>query len=261
MNNAPAFDVLAPGYDLQFTTSLVGREQRRVTRKWLGQFLEGKNNLKILEINCGTGDDALWLANRGHQVIATDQSAAMIAQAKQKVSALQPEFLACSFDELKERFNDQRFDLIFSNFAGLNCASPEELGELSELLNFGGHLAVVIFGKYCVWETGYYLMKGRMQDAFRRRTNKEVSVKLNGTTSQSIHYYSIRRFTNFLKHLKKIEVRPVGLFIPPSYLEGAMKKNPRFFRLMLKLEESLGDFPRLSSLADHTYLLYKKALR
>jgi len=64
-----------------------------------------------------------------------------------------------------------------------------------------------------------------------------------------------------LRTFKRIETRPVGLFIPPSYLEGAMKKNPRFFRLLLKLEESFGHFPWLSSLADHTYLLFKKSSR
>ena len=86
MTNVGAFDTLAAEYDLQFTTSLVGREQRRCTRKWLSRVVAGQNKLQILEINCGTGEDALWLSKMGHEVIATDQSPAMIAKAKQKAA-------------------------------------------------------------------------------------------------------------------------------------------------------------------------------
>lgn len=261
MTDVNAFDVLAAEYDEQFTTSLVGREQRRVTRKWLSLVLAGQKNLHILEINCGTGDDALWLADMGHQVIATDQSHGMIAKAKQKATGA--EFITCAFDELEAKFNGRQFDLIFSNFAGLNCILPGQLktlgNQLHRLIKPGGHFAAVIFGKFCLWETAYYLFKGRRREAFRRRTGNEVQARLDDTTHQSIYYYSVKQFTENLPFTRK-QTRPVGLFVPPSYLEGAMKKHPRLFRALVKMEDSFGDVAAARSLSDHTWLLFKKEM-
>jgi ubiquinone/menaquinone biosynthesis C-methylase UbiE len=262
MTDVSAFDVLAADYDGQFTTSLVGREQRRFTRKWLNRVLAGQKNLQILEINCGTGEDALWLAAMGHQVIATDQSPAMIAKAKQKAN--NAEFITCAFDELEEKFNGRQFDLVFSNFAGLNCVLPGQLrtlgNQLHRLIKPGGHFAAVIFGKFCLWETAYYLSKGRRREAFRRRAANEVQARLDDTTHQSIYYYSVKEFTENLPFTRK-QSRPVGLFIPPSYLEGAMKKHPRLFRLLVKMEEGFGGLAAARSLSDHTWLLFKKEMK
>lgn len=260
MNNAPAFDVLAAEYDLQFTTSLVGREQRRATRKYLSRLLAGKKNVQVLEINCGTGDDALWLAELGHQVIATDQSPAMIDIAKQKPGSAH--FLVCAFDELEKKFSGQQFDLVLSNFAGLNCASPAQLKvlgkQLHAMLKPGGHFAAVIFGKYCIWEMAYYLFKGRRREAFRRRTNNEVQARLHDTTHQSIYYYSVTQFGKNIGSFERKKTRPIGLFIPPSYLESAMKKHPRLFRILVKMEDAFGGMSAARSLSDHTWMLFKK---
>jgi ubiquinone/menaquinone biosynthesis C-methylase UbiE len=263
MTNTPAFDVLARDYDTQFTTSMVGAGQRSISRKWLLKLLQGKNKLNILEINCGTGADAIWMADMGHNVIATDQSPKMIAIAQAKITPVgTPEFLACAFDELGSYFSENEFDLVFSNFAGLNCVSPQQLqsiaNQLHQLVRPGGHLAAVIFGKYCLWETMYYLSKGRPRDAFRRRTSEKVTVPLDAKTIQPVYFYSVKQFTCLLTPFKRIQTRPVGLFIPPSYLEGAMKKHPGFFRTLLNMEEKLGGMAAAGSLADHTWTLFKK---
>jgi len=42
---------------------------------------------KTLEIGCGTGDNAIWLAQQGFEVVAVDASPIAIAQAKEKTAA------------------------------------------------------------------------------------------------------------------------------------------------------------------------------
>src|SRR4030095_16876991 len=98
---ASAFDAIAIEYDKNFNESLIGREQRHVTRHWLQKFLQKKKKLDILEINCGTGEDALWLASLGHTVVATDQSAEMIFEAEKKLSVSgrkNVRFISCDFE-------------------------------------------------------------------------------------------------------------------------------------------------------------------
>jgi ubiquinone/menaquinone biosynthesis C-methylase UbiE len=266
MNKPVAFDTLAAGYDAVFSASLIGQAQRRLTRQWLMAFLCGKKNLKILEINCGTGEDAWWLASLGHTVIATDQSTEMIRKAQYKAMHTHSEgsvrFITCGFEELGAAFNGEQFDLIFSNFAGLNCATPAELSainiQLQKLLSENGHLAAVIFGKYTLWETLYFLGKGHPGEAFRRWSNQRVLVPLAESVIQPVYYYSITGFARIMRSFRLIKKQPVGLCIPPSYLENAMQKRPRFFHWLVKMEAKAKRYARLSSLADHTYLLFKK---
>ncbi len=269
MTDQAAFDVLAADYDTSFSQSLTGQAQRMASRAWLQSFLAGKGMLRILEINCGTGEDAIWLASLGHTVIATDQSEHMIREARAKVlpdsSNASPVFITCSFDTLSSHFNDDSFDLVFSNFAGLNCISPAQLTtfnqQLQQLLTADGHMAAVIFGKYCWWETCYYLLKADRRNAFRRWTNKPVMARLTDSVSQPVFYYSVRKFMKSMRPFYLLEKKPVGLFIPPSYMEYSMQRNKRVFGLLVKLEHLIQRASFCSALADHTYLLLKKQTR
>jgi ubiquinone/menaquinone biosynthesis C-methylase UbiE len=262
-NSITAFDAVAADYDITFSQSLTGKIQRRQARKWLSAFLQDKKNLRILEINCGTGDDANWLASMGHHVIATDGAAEMIQQARKKASSTNPvHFFHCTFLELCTSLRHEKFDLIFSNFSGLNCVNADELRLLNDqfqhLLRPGGHLAVVIFGKYSWWESIYYLAKLNPGKAFRRWRKKPSISRLKEEVEQPVYCYSISRFRRLLSRFQLVEKRPVGLFIPPSYIEGPIQKNPRIFHWLEKLEKKAGGIAVLSQLADHSYLLLKK---
>ncbi|HZE84470.1 MAG TPA: class I SAM-dependent methyltransferase [Puia sp.] len=265
-----AFDILAHDYDTSFSHSLTGYQQRLIGRYRLNTFLAGagKGPLRILEINCGTGEDALWLASLGHEVVATDQSAGMIRVAQKKIAGVMQgtvSFLQCGFGQLADTFRGQRFDLIFSNFAGLNCVPPGDMPELGmqfhDLLNEEGHLAIVVFGKYCWWETCYYLVKGDVHRAFRRWSNKKSLARLGEGVDQPVYYYSVGRFVRMWRSFRLMKKGAIGLFVPPSYLERAMQRNPRSFRWLVRLEKGIRDLSAGSAAADHTYMLFKKELK
>lgn len=266
MNKATAFNVLAGSYDATFTESLIGHAQRHISHKWLQPLLAHTPGMQLLEINCGTGADAFWMANLGHSVIATDGSPAMIDKAQQKTAGIngfgQPAFQTCSFDALYPTFQHRQFDAIVSNFAGLNCVSPYHMKQLSiqlqSLIRPGGYLAVVLFGKYCLWDSLYHLLKGRPRQAGRRWTNKEVLVQLSPGVQQPVYYYSVKTFKRLLLPMQLIEKKPVGISIPPSWLEVYMQQHPRLFHSLVQWEEKLGGASLFTSLADHAFLLFKK---
>jgi len=266
MNKATTFNVLAGTYDAAFTDSLIGQAQRSISHKWLQPLLAGKINMQLLEINCGTGADAFWMANQGHSIIATDGSPAMIEKAQQKTAITNlsdsPIFQTCAFDALFTTFQNRQFDAIVSNFAGLNCVAPAAMKDLSTQLQSlicpGGYLAVVLFGKYCLWDSFYHLLKGQPRQAFRRWTNKQVLVQLSPSVQQPVYYYSVKAFTRFLAPLQLIEKKPVGVCIPPSWLEVYMQQHPHLFNSLVQWEEKLGGASLFTSLADHVFLLFKK---
>lgn len=268
-NSLTAFDTLAADYDNTFSQSLTGSSQRLQSRKWLSGFLEGKVELNILEINCGTGDDALWLASLGHKVVATDLSGGMIEEAQRKQvlqSSPNPvKFMQCDFNDLQGQLKEEKFDLIFSNFSGLNCIPPNKIELLNHhFYNFlkpGAHIAVVIFGKYNLWEMAWYGIQFKFGRAFRRLNRKASILKLKEGFTQPVYYYSISRFRQLLNQFSLLEKKPVGLFIPPSYLESFIRKRPRFFRFLYKMEKKAGGVPAFTRFADHCFLLLKKKER
>ena len=81
---ASPFDAMAADYDRAFTQSAIGRRLRAATWRWLDAgFAAGD---RVLELNCGTGEDALHLARRGVRVLATDRSGAMLAATRAKIA-------------------------------------------------------------------------------------------------------------------------------------------------------------------------------
>lgn len=265
MNVATVFDTLAQNYDVDFTTSRIGQLQRKRVHFFLTAVLNRMNRpLKILEINCGTGEDALWLASLGHNVTATDASSVMIEKAKAKLqqSLTVPgvKFLQCPFNELINEFGNEKFDLIFSNFGGLNCIDANALKQLSNdlsgLTKENGELFFVIMAKYCAWEIAYYCMKAKFKTAFRK-IKKQTGFAIDKTT-MPVYYYSPGEIKKiFSRQFNYNNKKPVGFFIPPSYLENHFKTREKQLQRLNRWEEK---FPPgvLAGFADHYCISFTK---
>lgn len=188
------FSPVARTYDAAFTETLVGRMQRQIVWDALEALLQDRP-LRVLEINCGTGEDACWLARRGCWVLATDASPAMVAVAQEKArqEGLPVETRVCDFSGLAQ-LAERDFDLVLSNFGGLNCIPPDELAALwpvlLDKLRPGGHLVAVLMGRFCWWESLYFLIKGQWRQAFRRWSGGPVTASLDGVSSVETWYAS-----------------------------------------------------------------------
>src|SRR5258707_15591100 len=88
-HEAPAaFDRVAETYDATFTESLIGRAQRNVV--WNALQRAFRPGDFVLELNCGTGEDAFFLAKFGISVLACDASPRMIEVAEHRKSLKAP---------------------------------------------------------------------------------------------------------------------------------------------------------------------------
>jgi ubiquinone/menaquinone biosynthesis C-methylase UbiE len=248
-----AFDDLAKEYDAGFSESAIGRLQRN--RVW--HFLENRilpsQKSKILEVNCGTGVDAIWLANQGHEVLATDISGEMIQRAASKVHPKNLKFLHAGFGEIKGLAAPESTDLIFSDFGGLNCISPDELRSFLdnafEILKPNGSLALVIMPRFCFWETIYYSFK-KPSLAFRRLKKKAEAFGF--LLPMDVYYYNPTDLTRLANGtFKKTFQAPIGFFIPPSYLEHFFSKRPEWLHFFYTMEKLFGWLPMLSRFSDH----------
>src|ERR1700722_17454846 len=117
-----AFDAIASGYDSQFTATTLGAAMRRAV--WARCAVRFASGSRVLEMNCGTGEDALWLARRGVKGVATDVSPPTLQVAENKLAA-SPRSGSARFHRLAwealDTFDEGPFDGVLSNFGGLNC--------------------------------------------------------------------------------------------------------------------------------------------
>lgn len=252
---AAAFDAVAAGYDDDFTRSPAGRRQRARVHAYLERRLPAGLR-DALELGCGTGEDALFLATRGMRVLATDASPGMLAVAQTKAASAgaQLRFLALDLRELEAWDSPERFDLLFSNFGALNCLAPDELADLghaaARLLRPGGHAVLVVMPRVCLWELAYFGARLRFPIALRRLAGGPVSATL-GAARVPTWYHSpsaLRRaFGADFRHVGQL---PVGLCLPPSYLDRLFTTRPRLLARLDRLERAVG-VPALAGLADH----------
>ena len=254
------FDLLAENYDHDFTETAIGRMQRAQVLKYLDSIEYGSPPAKLLEINGGTGTDALYFAKRGLNVTTTDISGKMVALATKKMSneQLKMRIIQCNMLEIGSIFQNERFDLIFSNFGGLNCVSPADFKLFSEaifnLLKPGGRFIGVIMPRFCIWDSLYFFSRLRFGKGTRRWWRKETLITIKGT-SFPIWYYNPREFAAFFNNRFYVStIKPIGLFIPPSYLNFFFLRHPKVLAFLGAMETRIENISFVSSLSDH-YLI------
>lgn len=253
------FDALAESYDRIFTDSLIGRAQRDATWRQLDRtFLPGQ---RVLELNCGTGVDALHLAERGVQVDAFDVSAAMISVAKRRLGSgrLPVRFGTLATEDLGAI--DSVYDGAFSNFGGLNCVQdlPQAANNLARLVRPAGQIVLCLASRFCVWETAWWLARGEPAKAFRRLRKGGISAELSPGSLVHVQYPSAPEFRRlFGPEFSLVAVHGIGLFVPPSYLEPYARRFPRLLRAAVRLDALFSSLAGLRYVADHVLLTFRR---
>jgi ubiquinone/menaquinone biosynthesis C-methylase UbiE len=256
MTQAP-FDAVAGGYDQDFTFSKIGQAQRSAVWKELCRTFHSGD--RILEIGCGTGVDACFLAERGVQVVACDSSPAMIRIAARRVrerGVKAVDLRLLTAENLAAIQQEAPFDGVFSNFGVLNCV--EDLNavarNLGRLLKPGGTALLCFLGPCCFWEVFWYLLQGKPHKAFRRR-HSNVTAELAPGKSIRVSYYGIRTLARiFAPSLRLRSWRGVGLLVPPSYVESLAQRLPAVLKLAEWADLLLAPCPVIRGVSDHVLL-------
>jgi len=251
-----AFDTLAPTYDDDFTHTPLGLVLRHNAQARLQLFI--RSGMRVLELGCGTGEDAKWLGEQGISLVTTDASARMREQARAKTQHLPHVHVeALDMNTPPADWPRVQFDLVFSHFGALNCvADVSPLADwLSSRVAPGGHMCLMVMSPTCLWERVWYTARGNLAMAFRRHHATFFRPDPMGP-ALTIHYPSINKLTHaFSPHFRPLYAAPTGLFIPPSELFGMVEKRPWLKRGLLTLESRFGDVHALARWADHYSLV------
>lgn len=249
MNPALVFDGLAAGYDETFTGSVIGQRMRAaVWRRLDARFEPGDH---VLELNCGTGEDALHLAQRGVRVLSTDIAPAMVDAARRKVVAggvegrVRVERMA--IEEIGPSLGT--FDGALSNFGGLNCVADLHAtsSALAGCVRPGGVAVVCVMGPLVPWEWLWFLARREPSRAFRRL--RRGGAAWRGLT---IRYPSIRRLrAAFSQHFSLARLGAIGVLLPPPYASAWAGRHPRWLDALDRAERAAETMWPLPHFADH----------
>ncbi len=251
-----AFGKEAKYYDSRFSTSEIGSYQRALVWHWFHKHINNAH-LSILEINGGTGVDAQHFTEKGHPITCTDAAEEMVAIAASRGVKAQIWDLN---QPVPDNIYNEKYDIIFSNFSGLNCLSPERLttlaSSLSSLLTAEGKLVVVIFGRYCIWEWLYFLVTGKWKQ-LRRRQRGTATAGMQGKDF-TVWYYSRRMLqTALTPYFRLHRSYPIGVLLPPSYL-WCQNNWSAFLKGAFRIDTFLGAIGWPAFAADHTMLFFDK---
>ena len=255
------FDEIAPFYDAVFSRSLIGEAQRKTVWKHIDRMWNPGDH--ILELNCGTGEDALHLASRGIKVLACDASAAMIEVAERKKSpetAALLEFRVLPNEFIGGLLPSRQFDGVLSNFSGLNCVPdlPAITNQLVGMVRPGGQLALCFSSRYCLWEFLWYLSHREPRKAVRRWSG-HVQSSISGRPID-VWYPEVSTIADaFRPWFRLTGISGVGTAIPPSYAEGWVQSHPRFFSTLCGLDRITSSLPIARTMGDHMLLRFRRS--
>jgi len=258
---AAVFDGAAERYDEIFTNSLIGRAQRQVVWEQMERVFSPGSSL--LELNCGTGEDAFFLARKGMNVVAFDQSPNMIEVAIERrnrgaVDAVS--FSVLDTQNLSRLSPEKKFQGAFSNFGGLNCVSdvPGVAEDLASLLEPGAPLVLCTLGPSCLWEICWYALQGKWKKALRRLKGS-TEARIGSGQPFEIHYYSTAALQVMFWPFFRLKFwKGVGIAVPPSYLEPWAARFPRLLRALIQLDRWWGSVPGVRGMADHILLVFER---
>jgi SAM-dependent methyltransferase len=250
-----AFDVVAADYDRSFGRNPIGLVFRHVVQRRL-EALFAKGD-RVLDLGCGTGEDALALAARGVRVTGIDPSPAMIAQARAKAAerGLGPE--ACRFETLHAEAVEllgRGYDGAYSNFGALNCGDLAAAGAaLARALRPGAGVLVSLLGPWPLPAVVRRALTGLGEP-------RRGGVPRVGGVPVAVTYPTLAEARRALgPGLVWSSAFALGVLLPGPEHEAWAARFPQTFAALAAAEGVVRRWPLLRGLGDHVVLEGRRA--
>jgi ubiquinone/menaquinone biosynthesis C-methylase UbiE len=238
---AEAFSLTAEKYDAFAQDHPHLTRMRSKVYAHLERFLEP--GARILELNAGSGVDAVHLASQGYFVHATDVAPGMLTRLQAKVdqSGLDERIHIqnCSYLDL-DQVQAEPFDAIFSDMGGLNCI-PEltpVIRALPGLLKPGGLVTWVLMPPVCLWELAE-VFRGHWRLAFRRFSQQGTRSHLEG------HHFNVYYFSPgqaaawFGRDYQIVSLEGLSVITPTAESKNLARNFPRIYGGLAWLDDRL----------------------
>jgi SAM-dependent methyltransferase len=256
-----AFDDVAADYDRREADNPIMQLMRARSLAMLESTFA--HDATLLDVGCGTGTEAIWLAQRGRKLFAVDSSTRMLevlarraAEADARVST-RP-LRAGDLQRLVNELGEASFDGAYSSFGALNTEPSLEapVEALGRLVRPGGRIVLGVMNRWSVAEMAFLIAGGRAKQAFRR-TLPSVKVVV-GSHIAYVRYPSWRQLSRALRpRFRVITVQALPLLLTP-YAWPALSAHPRVFKTVSRLDHVLAPRRPFAWLGDHLLVVAER---
>lgn len=265
-----AFDGLAEGYDELYgagKNSVMTWMRRENLHLLKSVFPTGS---RLLEIGCGTGDEAVALAAAGRYVLATDLSPRMAAvtQAKARAAGLADRIsaLAVPAGGVGLLTPARPFDGAYASFGALNCEPDlaRLAASLAQLVAPGGGFVCSVMPRCSPFEFAWFILHGRPRLALRRFKRSRQAAAIGpgadgATLSVPTRYLTLddlrRAFEPSFAFRRSMSL---GLLLPPPYLDPVFRRHRRLFSTLATLERRLRARCPWRAWGDHIAVVFRR---
>jgi SAM-dependent methyltransferase len=215
-----AYEAIADGYDAGLEGDAWMR--RALHAHYLRVF---KPADRVLDVGCGTGTDAIFLARHGVHVVGIDASPAMIERLHAKLRAADVQ------GSVETHVTDARqigslplgrFDGVISSFASLNTLPDLQgfAGDATQLLRCGGRMVLHILNRFSAWEFMGLLAQRRLQAALALHGQHSRVFAIGGVQVTHELYSAHQAYRCYFKNSFRLrDAYSLGALRPPHTLQ------------------------------------------
>jgi SAM-dependent methyltransferase len=225
---------------------------------------------RVLELGCGTGEEAVALARRGVHVLATDVAPGMVALAAERARAAGVAervavrcMAAADVGRLAKELGPGAFDGAFSSFGVLNCELdlPAVGRGLAALVRPGGWVVCSVMNRFYPWEVVWFLARRGGRGATRRwRGWIDAPVSAELPDRVPCRYYRPGEFAEFFGSAFAVhECRALPLLLPPPYVAGRGADLGPLWRRVARWDRRLASSFPCNQWGDHFLMCLQRA--
>ena len=264
MDAASAYDAYARQYDSLLDENRINAYMRQELDAILASsFGPGS---RLLELGCGTGDEAIAMAGQGCEVVASDPSPEMIEIATRKVRERGLEghvrFFAARARDLDGLSGGPLEGAPFDGaYASFSLSYEPDLTPVSRalasLLRPAGQCVIAAMNRLCAVEWAAALVGARPALA-GRRLRRGTAHKVGAFVTLVYPRTATEMARAFRPAFRLERVRALPVVLPPHYANRALSQWPSLVELFEHADPHLGRLPLLRLLGDHTVLRFRR---
>lgn len=266
---AERFDQAAATYDINYGPPSGSRPGNRLLTWMRLEHLRLLVDLvpdtaAVLDIGCGTGLEALELAQQGYSVLGIDISPAMVRQAQTKTAAYGIRFgavfkvlAAGKLNDLDER---GPFQGAYASLGTLNTEPdlPAVAAALHELLAPGAVFVATVMSRRCWFEIWHNLRHGSRPETLQRGRDWSPSRAGTGGVTAPVKFYTPNEFAaHFAPHFTVERVLAFPLLLPPVHMSALYSENEAHYKALLDRERRMREWPVLRAWGDHFLMVLR----
>lgn len=218
----------------------------------------------LLDIGCGTGEEAFALVQAGYCVLGVDISPAMVRQSQIKAAVhgfrLGVNFRALPAGRLEELDERGPFQGAYASLGTLNTEPDLATfaNQLHLLLEPGAAFVAMVMSRHCAYEILSNFFRFKSRETLRRGSDWQETRAGTGGVVAPVKFYTPREFAAaFEPHFTPESVCAFPLWLPPVHNQHVYQPDAKRFQRLENWNDRMCSWPGFRAWGDHFLMVLR----